>query len=500
MAKYTDCNQLTLAKPPIFITSSVYMAQKIAALGASTFPAVSSTGKKWDNYEEIADALASQQVVFVGDAPDLLGDVVRPSVVYRREKIKTPEDVAHALDPDYRPEVETKKVKPYIDHETFFAIMHERGISLSWNEIECKLEVIWRPDDDWFSANDHKRSLLQILHDKLRQDYRGVSLDWVEGAMMRFAFQNSYNPVLIMIQSTKWDEVDRLPQVYKLLGLADDDKLSRNLIHLWLKQGIALLHNTQEKSFGGESVLVLIGKQGYGKTTFFEHLAMRPQWFRAGQSINSFDKDNARRALTTWISELGEIETTLKKADSEALKNFITQSVDAYRLPYARTDEENPRHTLLAGTANTDDFLVDATGNRRFWLVPLNRRIPRNELEALDSAQLWAQIYQEVKDTDLNACFRPDEWTTNAINTRNQGHTKNVKGEMELLDVLEAITSSDYDMQELTVTKWKNQNPSLDRFSSQQISIALKKNGYEIVRKRIGAVCLLPVRKYNGGA
>ena len=95
---------------------------------------------------------------------------------------------------------------------------------------------------------------------------------------------------------------------------------------------------------------------------------------------------------------------------------------------------------------------------------------------------MWAQIYQEVKDTDLNACFRPDEWTTNAINTRNQGHTKNVKGEMELLDVLEAITSSDYDMQELTVTKWKNQNPSLDRFSSQQISIALKKNGYE--RKR----------------
>lgn len=152
-----------------------------------------------------------------------------------------------------------------------------------------------------------KTQLYQDLQDRLKKesgqlnDKCDAARNSIKQYMMRFAFQNSYNPVLIMIQSTKWDEVDRLPQVYKLLGLADDDKLSRNLIHLWLKQGIALLHNTQEKSFGGESVLVLIGKQGYGKTTFFEHLAMRPQWFRAGQSINSFDKDNARRALGSII-------------------------------------------------------------------------------------------------------------------------------------------------------------------------------------------------------
>lgn len=57
---------------------------------------------------------------------------------------------------------------------------------------------------------------------------------------------------------------------------------------------------------------------------------MLPQLCKLGQHLDSRDKDTYRRAVSAWIVEFGEIETTFR-SDLERLKAFITAEIDEYR-------------------------------------------------------------------------------------------------------------------------------------------------------------------------
>lgn len=496
---------------PVFITHAPEISNLISYFGGIAVSTHDAFNGEWENKGDIEKALTGRNVVFVADA-----EMDFFKAIFKAEKkvdhIRSREDVQDAISlfpsPATQQQAEQKpagkKELPWIDEPTFQNILFNHGIDVAWNTLSSELEVTRNSAalDDWFDAKDkgiEYKVAAHVLHTHLRTSFKGVQPDWVEKSLMHAALRNSYNPMVDWIEHAKWDGVDRLPQVYSLLGLEQDDWLSRELIHLWLKQGIVLFHNTEEKHISGEAVLVLVGEQGNGKTTFFEHLAMRPEWFRAGQSIGGFDKDNPRRALTTGICELGELETTLKKADCEALKNFITQPFDEYRLAYGRYDIRSPRHTLLAGTANTDDFLVDTTGNRRFWLVPVHRRIPREELEALDATQLWAQIYKQSYTGNARtdaAAFRPDAKTREALEQRNSAHRKMQKGETEVRDILDSITSENrgkYSVIWISATAWAGLFVELDRFAPSQVGRCLATIGFEKKRCSAGMLYLLPV-------
>ena len=53
----------------------------------------------------------------------------------------------------------------------------------------------------------------------------------------------------------------------------------------------------------------------------------------------------------------------------------MSQRIDVYRPPYGRAVIEVPRTCVIVGTTNDDAFLVDPTGNRRFWPVAIDRPI-----------------------------------------------------------------------------------------------------------------------------
>ena len=70
------------------------------------------------------------------------------------------------------------------------------------------------------------------------------------------------------------------------------------------------------------------------------------------------------KLLIEW-SEMG----ALRRSQVEKTKAFITSRVDTFRPPFERAAIDVPRTCCFAGTSNDDDFLEDATGGRRFWLV-----------------------------------------------------------------------------------------------------------------------------------
>jgi predicted P-loop ATPase len=89
----------------------------------------------------------------------------------------------------------------------------------------------------------------------------------------------------------------------------------------------------------------------------------------------SYNKDDLMICHSKWILELGECEEALKSYTMSKLKAFLTKPNDTYRKPYDKNPLTVPRQFILVGTTNKDEFLVDETGNRRFWCIELNEKI-----------------------------------------------------------------------------------------------------------------------------
>jgi predicted P-loop ATPase len=85
-----------------------------------------------------------------------------------------------------------------------------------------------------------------------------------------------------------------------------------------------------------------------------------------------------------------------RRKDVSAVKAFITTRIDRIRPPYGRSIEFLPRRSVFCGTTNEREFLSDPTGNRRFWIVPMGKRLDFAALES-ERDQIWAaavSLYQ----------------------------------------------------------------------------------------------------------
>lgn len=67
----------------------------------------------------------------------------------------------------------------------------------------------------------------------------------------------------------------------------------------------------------------------------------------------------------------------------------LTRDYDKVRIPYAVHPSEYPRRTAFAATVNQSQFLVDDTGNSRFWSIPVTSI---NFEHGIDMQQLFAQL------------------------------------------------------------------------------------------------------------
>ena len=162
---------------------------------------------------------------------------------------------------------------------------------------------------------------------------------------------------------------------------------------------------------------------------------------------------------------------------------FITNETDEIRKPYGKSTETNLRRTSYIATCNSVDFLVDTTGNRRFWTIPCNE-IDLAALAALEPLQLWAQMHEEVKQKGFQ-CFRLTRDEVNQLAVRNGEHSVMLPSQAELLDIIAVAsrTNSNYVWGYGTVTDFMSEHDQLRRYSATQVGKALEACG--ICQKRI---------------
>jgi putative DNA primase/helicase len=138
-------------------------------------------------------------------------------------------------------------------------------------------------------------------------------------------------------------------------------------------------------------MLVLLGPQNLGKSHFSRWLCPpsldREHYIES--PIDLGDKDSRIRLMTKLIWEVSELDATTRKADVAALKHFITQQQVIVRRSYARFDTQGPAMASMIGTVNSDGFLADETGNRRFYIVAISALDWAYQSIPID--QVWAE-------------------------------------------------------------------------------------------------------------
>jgi predicted P-loop ATPase len=154
-------------------------------------------------------------------------------------------------------------------------------------------------------------------------------------------------------------------------------------------------------------MLVLDGRQDIGKSHLVRWLCPLPEYFIEG-AIQPDDKDSQLRLMRHWLWEVGELQATTRKADREALKNFVTMRWVTVRKPFGRYDLKKPACASMIGTINESGagFLDDRTGNRRFAVV--NMKHIDWSYTRLDVSQIWAEIMASYRQGERGA-LSPDE-------------------------------------------------------------------------------------------
>lgn len=395
---------------------------------------------------------------------------------------------------------EKKRVmKPALTIDILEQKLKEKNIDIRLNLITH--EITYSGLASRYNPESSISDLSVILHNDLKTKYSQCSKDTVMDYLKVLAGMHRYNPVLDYLTSLVWDGKDYLEDFYDVLGIKENDSLSRTLIQKWLWQCVALAQNDLKHPFGADGVLVLNGAQGIGKTTVGHVLGTKHGFFTEGMYIDKQDKDTARRCISNWIVELGEIETTFR-SDLERLKVFITAPIDIYRLPYVRSDEKTVRKTSIIATCNTTDFLIDPTGSRRFWTVPIDS-IDLERLRQFNIDGLWAQIYMEVNThPDGLQCFRLKSLEQLQLKVRNLEHERPIPAETEVRDILDDSQTNYhcYTMKDLTVSEWKEYYASLSKYNAQQIGKVLKKMEYEQSKGHAkGRTYQLPIPSHQTG-
>jgi len=221
-----------------------------------------------------------------------------------------------------------------------------------------------------------------------------LSKDNFWGRVSAIEAANAVHPVAEWVASKPWDGVSRLDDLFSTLIFAEEHQRFGDLLRMqfrkWLVAGGKCLtadHNSA-KGIDVQGVLVLQGPQDIGKTRWFKSLVPDSSWIAEGVTMDPSNKDSVIEATSSFIVELGELDATTRKADVAMLKSFLTRDVDEYRSPYGRKREAYPRRTLYGATVNPSEFLVDQTGNRRYWMMPCADIIHPDHI---DMQQLWAE-------------------------------------------------------------------------------------------------------------
>ena len=181
-------------------------------------------------------------------------------------------------------------------------------------------------------------------------------------AVNTVASRHPFHPITDHFDAIEWDRTERL--------------------NLWLPDYLGTENNEYTQSIGRKFLIGAIARVFEPGCKMDTMLVLEgPQGFRKSETVNTLGhpwvseslpdvgtKDAMQQLHGAWFIEIAELSAVRHK-EVETVKSFISRRVDRFRPPYQRRVDDFPRQCVFIGTTNEDQYLLDTTGNRRFWPV-----------------------------------------------------------------------------------------------------------------------------------
>jgi predicted P-loop ATPase len=276
----------------------------------------------------------------------------------------------------------------------YLTLWSEISSCVRFNEIAYDVEVVgklpWhgRRAGKYWSDEDTVH-LKYYFSTKVKTEFQ---IQCLLEAIYIVAARKQFHPVREYLKSLKWDGIKRLDEWLTTYCKVEKTEYSTTVGRKTLVAAVGRIFNPGCKF---DHVLVLEGAQAIGKS--FTCAILGGEWY-GDFNVDPTNKDTVDAMRGKWFIELPEMSVVRKRQDIEALKAFITRTEDRVRFAYARKTKDLPRQSIFVGTVNPDNvgYLVDSTGNRRFWPVLCTQKIDTDGIKR-DRDQIFAEacaVYQ----------------------------------------------------------------------------------------------------------
>lgn len=321
--------------------------------------------------------------------------------------------------------------------------------------------------------DDYTRIVMELEKEGMKPSIQRAQL-----AIESICHDRSFHPVRRYFNALKWDGVPRLDRwlTYYLGAEQDDADYLSAVGRKWLIAAVARVFKPGCKF---DHMLVLEGKTDIGKSRALRLLSTfnGVHYFNDSLTFSTlFDKDTILNVQGALIVEFPEM-TGITKRDSNEVKHWITIQEDRGRPPYGKGMITYPRQFILAGTTNDEQYLIDPTGNKRFWPVMCGDTIDFDALEK-DKEQLWAEAVHRYHDGESWWVKDDDDALINLCRTAQSARLSRHPWEDAVMDWLHQERKDFVTATEVLVKAINKPLHMIKRSDHQEVTGILKTNGW----------------------
>ena len=288
-----------------------------------------------------------------------------------------------------KPKVEQPKYMPVEEIEACLTELSE----FRWNEITRMTEIRWKDKKEGFRplTDRDEGTLWSRINKQPQKMMRFNDLRLVLGS----EFVPLYHPFKAYFYGLPpWKEGDanHVKALAETVTLADDSPEARYTFYHCLKKWLVAMVAAFLSDRVNHEILVLIGRQGIYKTTWF-HFLLPPElrnYYVAKNNSRRMSKDDRLLMAEAGLICLEEI-VTMTDEEVDQIKAAVSLPQVVERAAYARNKEVRPHIASFCGTGNHLNFLTDITGNRR-WLPFEVANILSPYDHPLDYTGLYSQV------------------------------------------------------------------------------------------------------------
>ena len=311
--------------------------------------------------------------------------------------------LAYKIDYDKDGNIKSKKIMQTVrNFEIIMQNDYRLAGRLRFNEFSRQDYLVgsvpWDLRGNYRTWNSHDDS---ALYSMLQYEYGMNNRNDYFDAIKNVCAKAKFHPIKDILDTLQWDGKEHIRGLLPDYLGVENSEYAYQVMKLFMLGAVSRIYQPGCKF---DYTMILQGKQGLGKSTFLQLLALSDEWFN--DSLDSLDSDKSAQSLMgSWIIELAELKSLARTAGGvDSVKRFLSATQDKYRVPYERRADIFLRQCVFAGTTNKSDFLQDETGNRRFLIIQTGVNKPTKNLfdiAAIDDIRAaWAQavhIYRAEK-------------------------------------------------------------------------------------------------------